>query len=127
VIKTLSKRAKKKRRSIESNTDDRKQQIRTSNRLAARRCRERRKNYIDTLEANIKSIETKQQNLMIENSQLHREINNLRAILNGHRNCNVTLNSDNKCDIPVLQDMNFTRDVTTIDLTNVNNNDDKIK
>jgi hypothetical protein len=27
----------------------------------------------------------------------------------------------------VLQDMNFTRDVTTIDLTNVNNNDDKIK
>lgn len=83
---------KKKRKSIESNTDVRKQQIRNSNREAARRCRERRRNYIETLEANIRNIESKQLALMNENNQLHKEIKNLKSILGEHKECSVTLN-----------------------------------
>ncbi len=35
-------------------------------REAARRCRERRRNYIETLEANIRNIESKQLALMVK-------------------------------------------------------------
>ena len=48
-----------------SNTDQRKEQIRNSNREAARRCRERRRNYIETLEAKLRNMETKQEALVV--------------------------------------------------------------
>lgn len=42
---------------MELNTEARKEQIRSSNREAARRCRERRRNYIELLENKIKGLE----------------------------------------------------------------------
>lgn len=63
------------------NTDQRKQQIRNSNREAARRCRERRRNYIETLENNIRSLENRQKNLINENTSLQKENSELKNVI----------------------------------------------
>ena len=47
------------------NSDIRKEQIRNSNREAARRCRERRRNYIETLESKLQTLESKNEALIV--------------------------------------------------------------
>lgn len=78
----------KPKRSIMLNTDVRKQQIRNSNREAARRCRERRRNYIETLEANIRNLESKQKVLVNENSSLKTEVISLKKTIADQKNTN---------------------------------------
>lgn len=48
------------------NTEERKNQIRISNREAARRCRERKRKYIDFLENKIRILETKNEELSVK-------------------------------------------------------------
>lgn len=86
----------KPKRSIMLNSDVRKQQIRNSNREAARRCRERRRNYIETLEANIRNLESKQKTLTNENNSLHKEVATLKKTISEYKNCNLdTVNQQN--------------------------------
>ena len=80
------------------NTDVRKQQIRNSNREAARRCRERRRNYIETLEANIRVLECEKKTLINENSSLKSEVVQLKKTLCDRRasgNLEVNSNENN--------------------------------
>jgi hypothetical protein len=79
---------KPKSRSINSNTDMRKQQIRNSNREAARRCRERRRTYIETLEANIRNLELGHKTLISENINLQKEVLSLKKIISDNSNNN---------------------------------------
>lgn len=83
----------KPKRSIMLNTDVRKQQIRNSNREAARRCRERRRNYIETLEANIRTLETEKKNLVNENNSLKCEVGQLKKTISDHKSfCSLDTN-----------------------------------
>ena len=59
----------------------RKQQIRDSNREAARRCRERRRNYIEQLEGNLEQCKLQIKQLNENLSRAERENTQLRAIL----------------------------------------------
>jgi len=74
----------KSKRSIMMNSDVRKQQIRNSNREAARRCRERRSNYIKTLENKITVLETKQKVLLTDNSSLLKQVHELKQMIDGN-------------------------------------------
>lgn len=65
-----------------SHTDDhRKKQIRESNREAARRCRERRRNYIEQLEGNLEQCKVQIKQLNEKISRSERENTQLRAII----------------------------------------------
>ncbi|CAF0740966.1 unnamed protein product [Didymodactylos carnosus] len=66
----------------EGDPDTRRQQIRESNREAARRCRERRRQYIETLEANLDQQKQQNQKLELEIQHLKRENSQLKTILN---------------------------------------------
>ncbi|UJR08458.1 hypothetical protein I4U23_012728 [Adineta vaga] len=61
--------------------DQRKRQIRDSNREAARRCRERRRNYIEQLEGNLDQYKTQIKQLTENLARAERENTQLRAIL----------------------------------------------
>ncbi|CAF1566002.1 unnamed protein product [Rotaria magnacalcarata] len=61
--------------------DQRKKQIRDSNREAARRCRERRRQYIEQLEGNLEQYKTQIKQLSDKLARLERENTQLRAIL----------------------------------------------
>lgn len=61
--------------------DQRKQQIRDSNREAARRCRERRRQYIEQLEGNLEQCKLEIKDLKDKISSAERENTQLRAIL----------------------------------------------
>ena len=61
--------------------DQRKKQIRDSNREAARRCRERRRNYIEQLEGNLEQYKTQLNKLSEKVSRAERENTQLRAII----------------------------------------------
>jgi hypothetical protein len=61
--------------------DQRKKQIRDSNREAARRCRERRRNYIEQLEGSLEQYKTQVNKLSEKVSRAERENTQLRAII----------------------------------------------
>ena len=61
--------------------DHRKKQIRDSNREAARRCRERRRNYIEQLEGNLEQYKLQMKQLNEKLSRAERENTQLRTIL----------------------------------------------
>ncbi|CAF0868160.1 unnamed protein product [Adineta ricciae] len=61
--------------------DQRKKQIRDSNREAARRCRERRRNYIEQLEGNLEQYKTQIKQLTENLARAERENTQLRAII----------------------------------------------
>ncbi|CAF1271740.1 unnamed protein product [Rotaria sp. Silwood1] len=61
--------------------DQRKKQIRDSNREAARRCRERRRQYIETLEGNLEQHKAQIKQLSDKLARVERENTQLRAIL----------------------------------------------
>lgn len=61
--------------------DQRKKQIRDSNREAARRCRERRRNYIEQLEGNLEHHKGQIKQLTEKLNRIERENTQLRAIL----------------------------------------------
>jgi len=61
--------------------DQRKKQIRDSNREAARRCRERRRQYIEQLEGNLEHHKAQIKQLTDKLSRVERENTQLRAIL----------------------------------------------
>lgn len=61
--------------------DQRKKQIRDSNREAARRCRERRRQYIEQLEGNLEQYKVEVKQLRDKLVRLERENTQLRAIL----------------------------------------------
>jgi hypothetical protein len=61
--------------------DQRKKQIRDSNREAARRCRERRRNYIEQLEGNLEQHKQQIKQLAEKLSQAERVNTQLRAVL----------------------------------------------
>jgi len=61
--------------------DQRKQQIRDSNREAARRCRERRRQYIEQLEGNLEHHKAQIKQLTEKLARIERENTQLRAIL----------------------------------------------
>lgn len=61
--------------------DQRKKQIRDSNREAARRCRERRRNYIEQLEGNLEQHKQQIKQLAEKLSQAERANTQLRAVL----------------------------------------------
>ncbi|CAF1468077.1 unnamed protein product [Adineta steineri] len=61
--------------------DQRKKQIRDSNREAARRCRERRRNYIEQLEGNLEQCKSQIKQLSDNLARAERENTQLRAIL----------------------------------------------
>ncbi len=61
--------------------DSRKKQIRDSNREAARRCRERRRQYIEQLEGNLEHHKAQIKQLTDKLSRVERENTQLRAIL----------------------------------------------
>ncbi|CAF3311005.1 unnamed protein product [Rotaria socialis] len=61
--------------------DDRRKHIRDSNREAARRCRERRRNYIEQLEGNLEQCKSEIKQLNEKLSLAERENTQLRAIL----------------------------------------------
>jgi septal ring factor EnvC (AmiA/AmiB activator) len=61
--------------------DQRKRQIRDSNREAARRCRERRRQYIEQLEGNLEQHKAQIKQLTEKLSRIERENTQLRAIL----------------------------------------------
>jgi septal ring factor EnvC (AmiA/AmiB activator) len=61
--------------------DQRKKQIRDSNREAARRCRERRRQYIEQLEGNLEQYKLQIKQLNDKLSRVERENTQLRAIL----------------------------------------------
>ncbi|CAF0734672.1 unnamed protein product [Brachionus calyciflorus] len=72
----------KKKRTIDMNSEERKLAIRSSNREAARRCRERKRKYIDFLELKIKELEAKTEELLKENielKKLHTPINSVQS------------------------------------------------
>lgn len=64
-----------------SNDDQRKKQIRDSNREAARRCRERRRNYIEQLEGNLEQFKAQIKQLQDKLGRAERENTQLRTIL----------------------------------------------
>ena len=64
-----------------NNDDQRKKQIRESNREAARRCRERRRNYIEQLEGNLEQCKVQIKQLNEKISRSERENTQLRAII----------------------------------------------
>lgn len=64
------------------------------NREAARRCRERRRNYIEALESNIRTLESKQKSLMTENTSLHKEVQTLKKALSEHKDCFLAKNNN---------------------------------
>lgn len=64
-----------------NNDDHRKKQIRESNREAARRCRERRRNYIEQLEGNLEQCKVQIKQLNEKISRSERENTQLRAII----------------------------------------------
>ena len=80
------------------NTDQRKQQIRNSNREAARRCRERRRNYIETLESNIRNLENRQKVLINENTSLQKENLELKNMM-ADRKSSKSTDSNNQTEI----------------------------
>jgi septal ring factor EnvC (AmiA/AmiB activator) len=61
--------------------DQRKRQIRDSNREAARRCRERRRQYIEQLEGNLEQHKAQIKQLTEKLSRVERENTQLRAII----------------------------------------------
>jgi hypothetical protein len=61
--------------------DQRKKQIRDSNREAARRCRERRRHYIEQLEGNLEQCKMQMKQLNEKLSRAERENTQLRTIL----------------------------------------------
>ncbi len=61
--------------------DHRKKQIRDSNREAARRCRERRRQYIEQLEGNLEQYKSQLKQLSDKLARVERENTQLRAIL----------------------------------------------
>ncbi|UJR37795.1 hypothetical protein I4U23_030486 [Adineta vaga] len=61
--------------------DHRKKQIRDSNREAARRCRERRRQYIEQLEGNLEQFKSQVKQLNEKLARIDRENTQLRAIL----------------------------------------------
>jgi septal ring factor EnvC (AmiA/AmiB activator) len=61
--------------------DQRKKQIRDSNREAARRCRERRRQYIEQLEGNLEHHKVQIKQLTDKLARIERENTQLRAIL----------------------------------------------
>jgi uncharacterized membrane protein len=63
------------------NEDQRKKQIRDSNREAARRCRERRRQYIEQLEGNLEQCKLQIKQLNDKLSRAERENTQLRAVL----------------------------------------------
>ena len=67
--------------SLNHNDDQRKKQIRESNREAARRCRERRRNYIEQLEGNLEQCKLQMKQLNEKLSRAERENTQLRAII----------------------------------------------
>lgn len=67
--------------SFNPNDDQRKKQIRESNREAARRCRERRRNYIEQLEGNLEQCKLQMKQLNDKLSRAERENTQLRAII----------------------------------------------
>jgi len=85
-----SKRERKK--GATANNEVRRQQIRNSNREAARRCRERRRLYIETLEKNIQNLQSKQKNLLDENVLLKNQISSLQKQLNDSKECSNNVN-----------------------------------
>ncbi|CAF0819346.1 unnamed protein product [Didymodactylos carnosus] len=62
-------------------SDVRRRQIRDSNREAARRCRERRRQYIETLETNLEQQKQQNQKLELDIQHLKRENIQLKTIL----------------------------------------------
>jgi hypothetical protein len=62
--------------------DQRKKQIRDSNREAARRCRERRRQYIEQLEGNLEQCKLQIKQLNEKLSRAERENTQLRTIIN---------------------------------------------
>lgn len=82
-VTSTSKRSKAPPPPIQdTNPDDqRKQQIRDSNREAARRCRERRRQYIEQLEGNLEHHKIQIKQLQDKLGRLERENTQLRAIL----------------------------------------------
>jgi TolA-binding protein len=61
--------------------DQRKKQIRDSNREAARRCRERRRQYIEQLEGNLEQCKSQIKSLSEKLSRAERENNQLHTII----------------------------------------------
>lgn len=61
--------------------EQRKKQIRDSNREAARRCRERRRQYIEQLEGNLEQYKTQIKQMTEKLGRVERENTQLRAIL----------------------------------------------
>ena len=82
-VTSTSKRSKAPPPPIQdTNPDDqRKQQIRDSNREAARRCRERRRNYIEQLEHNLEQYKAQIKQLNEKVVRAERENTQLRAII----------------------------------------------
>ncbi|CAH1775953.1 unnamed protein product [Owenia fusiformis] len=82
-----------KRRRIESADDDieeRRQKFLERNRAAAARCRDKRKQWINTLEAKSEALENKNSELQNEINKLRDEVVSLKSMLILHKDCNVT-------------------------------------
>lgn len=59
------------------------------NRIAALKCRQRKKQWLANLQAKVEMYSAENDSLNTQVAQLHEEIRNLRTLLMGHKDCPV--------------------------------------
>lgn len=96
----LSSSTPQRSSTMESPDDHRKQQIRDSNREAARRCRERRRQYIDQLEGNLEQYKAQIKQLNDKIVRAERENTQLRAIISETKLFQIT--RENNVEFPTI-------------------------
>ncbi|KAI9322393.1 hypothetical protein BX666DRAFT_1894386 [Dichotomocladium elegans] len=88
-----SKPAKKRSRPSEPEDDEKRRNFLERNRIAALKCRQRKKQWLNNLQMRAEVLSTENEQLQVQVETMREEIMNLKTLLLAHKDCQVTQNS----------------------------------